>query len=69
MSEVTERSVLIVGGRRRGRPRIGDRVAVRIPDALLDDLCREALRRQMDLSAVIRERCAAFSGTHKSRTR
>lgn len=66
MSEITERSVLIVGGRRRGRPRIGDRVAVRIPDALLDELCHEARVRQMDVAAVIRERCLAFSGTHKS---
>lgn len=46
--------------RRRGRPRVGDRVTVRIPDDLLDDICREAIQEGEDVSTIIRRRCEAF---------
>jgi hypothetical protein len=51
--------------RRRGRPRIGDQVRVRFPDALLDEMCREAIRREVDVTEIVRERCANFKA-HKS---
>jgi len=53
--------------RRRGRPLEfdGTPVSVRLPAALHDDLSREALRRDVDLSQVIRER---LSVSRKSTT-
>jgi hypothetical protein len=44
--------------RRRGRPREfdGTPVSVRLPSALHDAMSREAIRRGVDLSDVIRER-------------
>lgn len=46
--------------RKGGRPREfdGPPVSVRLPAPLHDDLSREALRRHVDLSDVIRERLA-----------
>jgi predicted HicB family RNase H-like nuclease len=46
----------------RGRPRLydGPPVSVRLPSTLHDALSVEALRRQMDLSELIRERLAYF---------
>lgn len=43
---------------RRGRPRQfdGAQVSVRLPNALHDRLCREAIRRGEPLSDIIRER-------------
>jgi hypothetical protein len=43
---------------RRGRPREfdGTPVSVRLPSTLHDDIVREALRRGLDVSEVIRER-------------
>jgi hypothetical protein len=43
--------------RKRGRPREFDgTVSVRLPADLHDDMSREAFRRDIDLSDVIRER-------------
>jgi hypothetical protein len=46
--------------RKGGRPREfdGPPVSVRLPAPLHDDLSREAIRRDVDLSDVIRERLA-----------
>lgn len=46
---------------KRGRPRQfdGPPVSVRLPSLLHDALSREALRRQKDLSEVIREKLSA----------
>lgn len=44
------------GGRRRQFD--GPPVSVRLPAALHDDLAREAIRRQVDMASVIRERLA-----------
>lgn len=52
--------------RRRGRPRIGHRVSVRFPDALYDEMRREARDRAVDLTYVIRERCERISDGRKS---
>lgn len=52
------------GDRRRGgRPKEfdGTPVSVRLPAQLHDDLSREALRRDVDLSDVIRERLGFVS--------
>jgi hypothetical protein len=40
------------------RPKLydGPPISVRLPADLQDDLCREALRRDVDVSRVIRER-------------
>ena len=46
---------------KRGRPREFDQtVSVRLPRQLHDALSREALRRDVDLSDVMRERLAHF---------
>lgn len=39
------------------RPKLfdGPPISVRLPARLQDDLCREALRREVDLAQVIRE--------------
>lgn len=52
--------------RRRGRPRIGEQVRVRIPEALLDEMYREARRRGVDLTDVIRDRCSKNFEAHNS---
>lgn len=57
-----------VDRRRPGRPRIGARVEVRIPDALFDDLWREARRRDMTIAEVIRDRCEGIPAVGKSQT-
>jgi predicted HicB family RNase H-like nuclease len=45
--------------KRRGRPReFAGSVSVRLPGALHDNLCQEALSRRMDVSDIIRERLA-----------
>jgi len=39
----------------------GPPISVRLPAILQDDLCREALRRDVDLAQVIRERLSFVS--------
>lgn len=46
--------------RRRGRPREWDSsLTVRLPADLHDDVCAEATKREIDVSAVVRERLSA----------
>ena len=39
----------------------GPPISVRLPAQLQDDLCREALRRDVDLAQIIRERLSFVS--------
>ena len=39
----------------------GPPISVRLPARLQDDLCREAIRREIDLAQVIRERLGFVS--------
>lgn len=61
MSEITEGSLLIVGGRRRGRPKSDVphiRVSTWIPEAEFDRLVRIAQEKDVSLSTLIKERLA-----------
>lgn len=46
--------------RGRGRPRVGTKIEVIIPDDLLADIEAAAARRDTDRSTEIRRRCGAF---------
>ncbi len=47
----------------------GPPICVRLPADLQDDLCREAIRRDVDVSLVIRERLSfVYRNTHQSQT-
>ncbi len=53
------------------RPKLfdGSPICVRLPADLQDDLCREALRRDVDVSRVIRERlCFVYQNVTQSQT-
>lgn len=52
--------------RRRGRPPIGTRVEVRLPDWLYDDMCREAFLTQRTVAAVLRQRLYKVSAVENS---
>lgn len=49
----------VIERRRRGRPRIGARVEVRIPNDLFNELWRESRRRDVPIAEIIRERITA----------
>jgi hypothetical protein len=56
MSDVTD-SVLIMGSRRRGRPRVDQRtepVMTRLPLPVYDEIVKTATRRGESVSAVVR---------------
>lgn len=61
------RNEIALGSMKRGRPREfdGTPVSIRLPRALHDALAREALRRDVELSKVIRERLSRESSSDR----